>query len=438
MLPLRHLVPPLAAALCCSPAPAQLLREGYGGQLSGFSAVTSLLLSLPGGALARFDGVDLWLDRPGLATRSLLHLHAPVSGSFLVEAAPGELLLGESSSHRLWLVPLAAPGRPRPAAAIPFAYDTALLSPGHAVVSARTGGFASPHNELLALDLATGTVQVFARLPGASGPVALATNGDLYYATASPLFPMPAGQTEVLRFPRALVDQAIAAQQLLGIAQAQVVAAGLDSAGDLAFDGEGDLLFTDWYNGAVGELRGATGPAPQRSVLIDYGAAPVGPFALQFLPSPLAGQFEPFQPPGGALCVHETAWATVSQLRTIRAARAAAGCSIPSPIPAGPFTLQVTQGPRAGLGLVAIAFGSAQGTQALRIAGFDQLLHLDGAMVAPVGAWLAPLDTMGAAAVTLHHPGTSPTLVATLQAVFVDAPGAVIGATPAVELRFGP
>ena len=51
-----------------------------------------------------------------------------------------------------------------------------------------------------------------------------------------------------------------------------VVLGGLDSAADLAFDNDGDLLFVDWFQAVVGEIDDATGQHPARQDLVDYGA----------------------------------------------------------------------------------------------------------------------------------------------------------------------
>jgi hypothetical protein len=427
----------LALAVANSSLLAQLLPEGYGASVSALPQNASNVLTLPTNEVLWFDGNDLWLDAPGQAPRSLLHFALPVFGSFTIEAGAGMLLFGESSTNGLWLVPIHSVPTTQPIATVVFNYDALLLAPGIALVSAKTGGFATPDNELVAVELTTGATQLLARLPGASGPLALAPNGDLYYATSSLLFPTPPGTTTVLRFRRALVDQALAQHTVLGLPQAELVFAGIDAAADLAFDDDGDLFFTDWWNNTVGELNDATGPAPWHTTLLDYSAAAVSASSLQFLAANGNAVFEPFQPSAGRLCVHETAWASISQVRTVHTEPATANCTLANPVPTGNFAVQVTHGPANGFGLLAIGFAPGLGDTLLTVPGFEAPLHWDAAMSAAFATWFVSFDGAGNASLPLQNPGMSPVQSFLLQIAFVDATVTGVGATAPIVVQLG-
>lgn len=432
-----HFFRSLCLAAFAAPLAAQQLDEGYAAIVRPLPSTAGNVLALPGDAFAWFDGSDLWYQNPGQPQRSLLHFAVPVFGSFTIAIDSSTLLFGENSTHGVWQVPLHGVPTNTPLANVVFNYDAALLGPGRALVSAKTTGFGTPDNDLVVIDLGSGATQLLARLPGASGPVAIAGNGDVYYATSSLLFPTPPGQTAVLRLRRAVVDQALAAQQVLTVAQTELVFAGLDAAADLAFDDDGDLLFADWWNNTLGEVNDATGPAPWTDVLIDYSGATVGAAGVQFAAAAGSGVFEPFQPAGGTLWVHEQTFGTVSQLRQLAAARPTLTCAASNPVPTGSFALQLTQGPRLGAGLLAVGFGPAAGGPSLAVPGFEQPLPWDPTLGGAVATWLLAFDANGNAMVPLHNPGIAPVLQCLFQAACVDASGRVIGSTSPLALPLG-
>lgn len=429
----------LLAGAATTAMPAQVVVEGYAQNVQALPNSAGNVLRMPNGELVWCDGSDLWMQTPGRAAKSLRHFAPPVFASFTLALDRKRVLLGESSTHGLHVVTLTTTSSNQPPLAnVPFNYDAAVLSPGRVVVSAKTGGFSAPDNDLLVVDVANGNVQTLARIPGASGPIAVAPDGDLYYATGSMLYPTPPGTSSVVRFPRPIVDQALATNQVLGSQHAQVVFAGLDAAADLAFDDDGDLLFTDWWNNALGELHDATGPAPWRTTLVDYAGGPLGPSGVQFLAAAGPAVFEPFQPTGGTLLVHETTWGTTSQVRSLRAQLAVAATSVPSPIPAGSFLVEVTGGPRLGLGLMVFGFPPATGGAPLAVPGFEQPIFFDGSLNPGLGAWILSFDAAGRAPLALTNPGVVPNQPFLLQAAFVDAARRVVGATAPLVLQLGP
>ncbi len=419
-------------AISVSVLPSQQLQEGLQTQTTMLPPGSGQLLATPTG-LVYFDGQDLQFAAPAQPAQSRLHFPGFRFGSFTIDAGNGHVLFGESSQHELWLVSLAGPLPTAPLTTVMWNYDAALLSPQRAVVSARLGGFAAPDNELIAVDLVTGQQQVFASIPGASGPVEVAANGDLYYATGSPSFPTPPGTARIVRFRAAVVANALQQQSVLTLAQAEAVAAGLDSVADLAFDDDGDLHFTDWFNTRIGEVDDADGPAARVGAgVANYSASFLSPASLQFVRTTGMGVFEPFQPQGGGLLVLETDYFSQSQMRTVRSSEAQLVATAPNPIQTGAFALIVVNGPSNGIGVVAIAGSTTPGIVPIAMPGFEQPLLWSPALLSPLLA-LLPLDAMGNGSLQIQNPGFAPILAATAQAAMVSATG-VLGATPPIAL----
>jgi hypothetical protein len=437
----RSLLVAAALAAPVATTPAQQVPEGLVAAATLLPATASHALVIPGGVVT-FDSNNVVLKLDGQPPQTLLSLTGTIWGSFLLQTDAQHVLFAHTgigptgSGDRLWLVPLQGPPPTTPLATVPFNYDAVLLAPGRVLVSARTGGFAVADNDLLVLDLATGGTQLVATLPGASGPVAIAPNGDILYATASPFFPAPAGSVTILRLPRAAFDQAMATQAVLGIADAQVVIAGLDAASDFAVDDDGDLLFVDWWNGRVSEVSDVDGAAVMVPVVVDYGTASVFPSSVQFVGGSAYGVFEPFQPQNGRLVVFESNYFSTSRLSSISSAPASLHVSGGPVVPAGPFTIAASHGPALGIGVVVFAFGSAGVPAALGVPGFEQPLWLDPTLLGPSILVTVLFDAMGSASLVPTNPGFSPVVAATTQIVFVSATG-VLGATNHVPLSIG-
>jgi hypothetical protein len=437
---MTHTMNPLPI-LCCA---ALLAGAGHSQQLqAGLQATTQSLpagsgnvLHTPNGVVV-FDGLALRLLPPNQPPQTLLQFATSRFGSFTLAAGPQHVLFGESSNNEVWLVPLQGQAPAAPLATVVFNYDAVLLDPQRALLSAKTSGFATLDNDLVLLNLVTGQTRILATLPGASGALALADNGDLYYGTASLAFPPAPGSVAVLRVRRPVLDAAIANQIVLGLAATETVITGLDAIGDLAFDDDGDLWFTDWFNSRVRELNDVAGPAPTVApIAVDYATAAVSASSLQFLPGPGPFVLEPFQPLGGTLLIQETDFGSTSQLRHLRSAPASLTVSVAGPIPAGAFDLVTAAGPANGVGVLAFATAVGNGSVPVALPGFEQPLHWSPALLA--GAVLVPIgfDAAGHASLTILNPGFAPALAATAQVAFVSALGS-LGATAPLALSIG-
>lgn len=416
--------------------PAQQLTEGFSETTSSLPAGTSNVFTTSTGVIY-FDGFDLTLAVTGSTPQPLLTFASYTFGSFTTPIGATKVLFGESSNGGIWSVPLNGQP-PLQVANVPFNYDAVMLDDDRALVSAKTGGFAAPDNDLMFVDLITGQTQLLAQFPGASGPLTVDNSGNVYYATAPAAFPAPAGTVSILRLTSAVIDNAIATNQVLSVANAQVVLAGLDAAGDLAFDDDGDLFFVDWFSNHIGEINDATGNAASlATTLLDYSGSGLNGSVLQFVKTTTEPQvFEPFQPTGGQLLVHETDYASISKLRSLQARRPELTNSMANPIQAGTFFLTTNHGPANGIGLLAFTTSVPAGPLSINVPGFEQPLHLDAAFSGnPV---LVPLsfDATGQTALMLSNPGFAPILSAVAQTVCFSITGG-LGTSSAVSLQIG-
>lgn len=413
---------------------AQTIAEGLQHQVAALPSTAGAVHVLAPGDFVYFDGQSLMRQMPGASPKQLLRLPAPAWWSFTIATDQNHVLFGENSTGALWLVPLSGPAPSAPLCNLPFNYDAVVLSPGTALVTGRIGGFGGS-TQIFLVDLTTGSKWILAQLPGPSGPIALAANGDLHYATASALFPTPPGATSILRFPKATIDQAITDRRRLVLADATVVWSGLDAASDLCFDDDDDLLFVDWMNNTIGELNDATGPSPWLGApLVAYGTLP-GAATLQFVASSGPAVFEPFQPAQGVLHVHETDYFSTSAVRSLQATRPGLQVQGASPLPQGVFVLQADNGPANALCFAAIALTAAPSGVPIQVAGFEQplLWHL----AATSTAWFPfTLDAQGSGLVGVVNPGFTPAVQATVQTAMVSTTG-VLASTAAVVFQLG-
>lgn len=407
--------------------PAQTAAEGLHTTSTSLPATVTHVLQLANGDVT-FDGSDLVLAANGQAPVSLLHFAAPVFGSFLLPLGTAQVLFGENSSGWLYVVPLQG-GAATPVAQVPFNYDADLLAPGVALVSARTGGWSSTVNDLVRVDLATGATQPLAQLPGASGPLAIAANGDAFYATASHLYPPPPAWVTILRFAATTIAQATQSATVLGPNDATAVATGIDAASDLCLDDDGDLLFADWMNQTVGELNDATSPQPWLGApVLDFTGTGNSAASLQFVPG---GQtvFEPFQPTGARLLVHASDYFTVNELVTVAASRPQLAVNVANPIATGPLQASLVAGPANGIAIVAVGFGSAGDDLMLAIPGFEAPLVWSSVLdTSPLLA--IALDGQGQAGLGLANPGFATPQPAILQMATLAPNGALGSSQP--------
>ncbi|MEQ1631904.1 MAG: hypothetical protein ABL997_05995, partial [Planctomycetota bacterium] len=339
---------PCAATLwlCTLVPPATLLAQvvapGYQSLLQSMNSGANSL-AVVDDEVVWFDGLTLFVDTPGQPSRALLTFPSFRFGSFTVSVGNGNVLFAENSYGELWRVPLDPSGTPTLLTTVQFAYDAVAIGSRMAVVSAKTGGFTAAHNDLIAIDLMTGASSTIGMVPGASGPLALNHRGELLYATAPLNFPPPPASVELIRWNASQWSLALNGGLVLTRANASLVIGGLDSLGDLALDGDDDVIGSDWANARLLEINDH-GTTPSLSTLIDYGTSAVSASTLAFAATGPANpdfEFEPFARSGsGELLVVETDFFSTTQVRRIATAPAALDVnSAANPVPPGPFTL---------------------------------------------------------------------------------------------------
>ncbi|MEE2886348.1 MAG: hypothetical protein VX951_02840 [Planctomycetota bacterium] len=408
----------LAGVLTATASP-QTIEQGYASKLTDLPSNASQTLDL-GAATVYFTGTDLVLAQ-GTTTRSLLQFPKSVFGSFTIRAAAGALLFGESTDGGIWWVPLDAANKPRQLGTIKLNYSAALYNRRWAIVSGKTGGFAAKDNDLIAIDLTNGTQDQIAVLPGASGPITVGRNGDLYYATASASFPPPKGFSDIVKFPAARVRSAFGATHL-GMSDGVVLYQGIDAAGSLVSDRDGDLFLTDWVNDNIVEISDVDGKAPRASTLASYTGSSVSASGLQFVPSAANRydqQFEPFQRSGtGRLVVHESDFTSISRLRKLSPRRAHIEGSKGNKIPkATAFDLIVKNGMTSGTGFVLVGMGQSS-SEAILHRPFEAPILWSKMLLQPILIAPVAFDSKGEATLGLYNPGFSNPLSLTTQSYF--------------------
>ncbi len=421
---------------------AQTIAEGYASEIRALPNGASAPVLLDQGQVY-FSGNSLDLDN-GKSSRSLLSFANPVFASFTLQLDEGNLLFGESSTGGIWLVPMQQGAAARKLNNVNFNFDAASNGGDWVFISAKTGGFASPNNQIIALNRRTGALDTIAEIPGASGPLCFDQEGNLYYATGSNAFPAPPGATDVLRFAAADLERAFGPTKLAA-SDASLVFAGLDAAGDMVMDGDHDLLVVDWANNQIVELSDVHRAQPQASILAAYDFSMPGPSSLQYRSGnnhrqthrerrPRRGaELEAFQPAGGgSLVVFESQFGGSSQLRLLSAQRPTTAVSLGQKL-----CLQVDDGPKNGQGFLALGLAPWPGTFELgiKLQGFEQRLFWQPSLLfAPI--WL-PLqfDDQGQAKFCLDRPLLRHPLPVAAQVVFWSGDAQVLGSSSPLKFK---
>jgi hypothetical protein len=438
------LVSALATALIPPPLSAQSFPNGYQTAVHALPKEASNVLVIAAGAgtsasAIYFTGKDLVRD-DGKTKTTLLSFQSTTFGSFTARVDDRNVLFGESSNGDIYLVPTAG-GTARKLANLKFNYDAVTYPGGWAMVSAKTGGFSSKNNDVIAVHLATGKTDTIAELPGASGPVAADAAGNLYYATASNAFPAPKGSVQLLRFDAETVAKKGFGNGKLGISDATVLIKGLDAAGSILLDSDDDVILTDWMNNALVEINDANGASPTATVLQSYTGANVSPTGLQFLGSQRSlfsqPEFEPFQPQtGGTLVVHETKFQSVSQLRMVSGHRPVTALSNSDPKPFSKFAIEVTGGPPLGRGFMALTLPFTSNLElSFKVVGYEQSVLWSASLLLPLALVPVGFDQQGRTALPLFHPGFQSPLTIVTQTYLTDSANRVAGSSTPLCFR---
>lgn len=232
-----------------------------------------------------FDGstIDLY-DASGSFLLNLGTTTSFVFSSF-VEVDPTDTyaIVGESSNGEIYKVMLDGSSMTT-IATIQFSYDAVFEAPDTLLVSATHFGTG---NDILRLDADTGLFSPVAVVPGFSGPLDLAPNGDLVYGEPS----VTGGR--ILRFDASLLT----AGPVLDEFDADVLVSGLAGAASLAVDPVfGNIFMTSNEWAVSGNLFEFDGDGNLVETIAGSTAWLTG---LEFIQGPGVGHFHAYQPADG-------------------------------------------------------------------------------------------------------------------------------------------
>lgn len=284
----------LAAQSCFTFASAQVDAAAPGFQLGVSPRAVGLFdayATLASGERVSFDGLNVDLvSEDGTVHSPIASFTSFVFPSFVV-VDPSETfaLVAESSTGGIYRVDLAS-GSLNFVVDIDFAYDLVFGGPDDVLVSAAPC-ISSCGTQILSVDLATGGIALVAAVSEASGPLAVAANGDLYYGL-QPAFGSPSGSWSVI----AWTDAQLRAGFPLSETDASIFATGLDGSSSMVFDPVyGHLLVAESPFGGTSRVR-----AYDRSgVFYSEVAESTGFIAnLEIFQVAGAGSFQAWQPEG--------------------------------------------------------------------------------------------------------------------------------------------
>ncbi len=186
--------------------------------------------TLANGDRVVFDGISVFRTAPdGTVLANYGSLPSFGFPSFVVpDPTETFALVGESTDGVLYKVALSGASF-APLADLDFNFEACFETVASVLVSAAPCGF-SCGSEIYRVHTTTGALTLVASVTGPSGPLARATNGDLYYALQSDTF-LP-GSYSILRWSAGQV----AGGPVLGVNDAVVFASALDGGADIAID----------------------------------------------------------------------------------------------------------------------------------------------------------------------------------------------------------
>lgn len=233
-------------------------------------------------------------------------------------------------------------------AGIPNTYDVALDASGGVLVVANPNfPNQGAQSGIWLMDMSNnGKHKELIRLQGPSGPIALDSKGDLYYAVQSSTFPTPKGAVSIVRFTAAQLQAARTSTTPLPMSQGTTVIQNLDGGYDLVFDDRERLYISDPQNGGL--LRTRPGSTTLDSTFLPRITKPttLATLGMQFVNRSRA-TLDAYQPgDGGELYLVVNDWSSISQVHVIQALRPTLASTPAVTIPKGPIQVDVTEAPR--------------------------------------------------------------------------------------------
>jgi hypothetical protein len=419
-----------ALALLTSVARADTPTAGFSLAPQANPAFASAVCKLPGGDIVTFDGssVDRW-TAAGSFVGNLATLPSFAFPSFLIPRPDGlEVYFGESSNHNVYRAATNGTGS-SVIVNLLMNYAADVAPNGDLIISAQPFG-SGPDTDIMRVTLSpTITATSIGVIPGASGPVAMAPNGDLYYATASLTFPAPPGSTDVLKWT--------AAQVALGgltDLNATVFGADFDGGGAMDFDPKSGRVFLAETNFGLGVnkiVRVLTNKA--NSPVIVNASNSIS--AVQVIETGGPATFQAYQPSNGSNLFYSTTdFFSFSDVVTVKPKRPTLTASGAGTTGQGPVTMTVTGGVPNG---TMFFFFGPQSSYAPTETGYTlgSFLLFTGFVPSQVLRiqFLLPTDANGTGTFTFWNPGTVHGQFA-FQALVGNAVGGFLGSTNGILL----
>jgi len=365
------------------------------------AAAGSVAVRLASGELVTFDGQTIarWTEN-GVHLANVGSLPAFGFPSFIrVNPQGTAVVIGESSQHGLWTVPLDGSGAV-PLTTIKFNYDAVFDLDGTLIVSADTDAGPASSNELLRVNPTSGGQASLGFVDGFSGPVAVAKNGDLYYATSE--FPVIAS-TEVLRWTAAQHHGG----PPLSNANAAIVAAGFEGGFSLAFEPDSGELYMAEVNFSLAIYRLLIvngGPATSKELVT--ATHPISGLQFRELGGPAT--FDAYQPSNGTRLHYTTGdfFQGVWEHATVRPRQPSLSLSGPGLGGVGPVTLTLGNGVPNGSAFLVYCKKSLLSPTVLAwpFHGFLWHTRFDPARTRRVNFFM-PTDANGTTQFTIYNPG---------------------------------
>lgn len=356
---------------------------------------------LPGGNHVVFDGAAV-VERDAATGQLVRTLYSPpgfVFGAF-VRIGPGarHLYFGESLFGEIIEVDLSTLAHRVVVTTAGLPFDLVFDSAGRAYLAwLPLAGAGSVVSEL---DLQSGLLDDVVRTSDFSGPLAFdAVDRLLLVVPDSSDFPSPPDSSPLLRYSR---EQVAAARGPSTLNENDGTLLGmLDGAFGMALDEAGDVFVSDSGRGNVIEVDAETGAES----LLYQGSASTG--YLRHQPGSHAGvpgAFEPFQPvTSGSLVVTETDFFSFNEARIIEPARPVLSLQPASPVPPGPFQVQLQGGVPNGRGLILRGVALLPEERSVGAGAVPLFVGLD--LRGRVSLSMVRLDGFGNAQLNLHNPG---------------------------------
>jgi hypothetical protein len=293
--------------------------------------VAASYATMPSGDRVVFDGVSVDIyDAAGGFVMNLGVLPGFVFSSFVALDPSGTFaVIGESSNGDLFKVALDGSGFTTLANLVNN-YKATFDGPTSLIVSAATCGFGCG-NDVLRVDTNSGATTLLANVLGDSGPLALATNGDLYYASS--FFGVPAS-TQIMSWTKAQLNGG----RLLTEADATLFNSGWEGASSIVIDPVfGNVFITESIFGGTSrvlEFDVATGNLVD--VIVESSSF-LG--NLELMQDTGIGHFHGYQPQDGVFMHYEANdFSSIDDIVTVRAQRPTASLTQIGPV----ATFQVT------------------------------------------------------------------------------------------------